>query len=324
LNSLELSGLTSLTENLEKVAEELVNFLNSLQQDPESVLSLIISDLAACPAVGLPSAEDPKSPDLMKVYEQLVNKWIASLPLKVPNSARGSKFKIIRQMAVELCFSSVAISLENKLSKISIALPEEGMTLENSGEPATRESSLATFFSSQMSAAPDGNPELTLPTPTRTPSIYSHGTSASELTEDPAVSRLRQYAISLKPRPDFGQSKLLLEWPSLPGVDPASYSYEAVQKKAAAENSGEEGNHRDKREAARRKRRTERFLQRNVEAVSQPSFLPFGSQPPEVPHPDFSSQPVEELPMTQPDRGAFGSRSVKGKKKRKKHRTAGF
>jgi RNA polymerase I-specific transcription initiation factor RRN6 len=33
---------------------------------------------------------------------------------------------------------------------------------------------------------------------------------------------------------------------------------------------------------------------------------------------------VEDVPMTQPHRGAFGSRSVQKSKKTKKHRTAGF
>jgi RNA polymerase I-specific transcription initiation factor RRN6 len=61
-----------------------------------------------------------------------------------------------------------------------------------------------------------------------------------------------------------------------------------------------------------------------AEASSQPIVVPSGSQP-EVTHNGFSSQTVEDIPMTQPDRGAFGSRSIqKSKKKPKKHRTAGF
>merc|ERR1711939_1233848 len=69
---------------------------------------------------------------------------------------------------------------------------------------------------------------------------------------------------------------------------------------------------------------TEEFVKAVEPAVSRRLTLTAGSQP-EIIEKMFSSQPVNEVPMTQPDRGAYGSRSVQqAKKKVKKARTAGF
>ena len=334
--SLELAGLTNLSENLDQVASSIREFLDDLELDggPATTSTLVLSDLTACPTIDFPTVADSGSLDLMKIYDKLVEHWMASLPIKVSNLARGAKFKIIRQLAVEFLLSSIAISVQNKPSVLPPALPETGhgsLTLPvlDDGR-TTRQSSPAHLFSSQMSVDHGGSSDFRLPTPapTQTPSEYSHATSASEPTEDPTISRLRQYAVSIKSRPDFGQSRLLSHWPSTPGIDPASYSWEATQKTAASGEVGEE-NYRNRREEARRRRRTEKFLKqeraRAAETASQQSsVVPSGSQP-AVAHHGFSSQTVDEMPTTPPDRDAFGSRPVQRvKKKPKKQRTAGF
>jgi RNA polymerase I-specific transcription initiation factor RRN6 len=134
--------------------------------------------------------------------------------------------------------------------------------------------------------------------------------------------------VFIKPKPDFGKSTILSQWPSNPGSDPANYSWEAKQKGAEEDQNGAEREQRNRKEEARRRKRTEKFLNQErgqtAEATSQPMVVnPSGSQP-VVAHNGFSSQTVEDVPMTQPDRGAFGSRSVQKSKKAKKHRTAGF
>lgn len=73
---------------------------------------------------------------------------------------------------------------------------------------------------------------------------------------------------------------------------------------------------------------TEKFLSRErsqaTTVESQPVSVPRGSQP-DTERRMFSSQPVVEVPMTQPVGGVFGSRSVaNGKKKKPKVRNAGF
>ncbi len=172
-------------------------------------------------------------------------------------------------------------------------------------------------------------PSFNLPTPAQTPSLYSRATSASEHKEDPAISRLRQYAVSIRSKTDFGKSPILSQWPSVPGSDPANYSW-AAKREAGDDGPNEaEREQRIRKEETRRRRRTEKFLNEESatprKPVSQPMVvIPSGSQP-VVAHNGFSSQTVEDFPMTQPDRGAFGSRSIKtSKKKPKKARTAGF
>lgn len=251
------------------------------------------------------------------------------MPRKVSGPARHSKFKIIRQVAVELSLGSLTISIQDKATNLK-ALPREHpdsdlelpLQLLENDDGTTRESSPA-FYSSQVKEMPERGQDFRLPTPARTPSIYSHTTSASEVKEDPAISRLRQYALSIKSKPDLGKISFLSRWPLIPGADPATYSYDAIQKAAAAEESGSESERQRGREEARRRKRTEKFLQQSAARVVEPSSQPMAFRPSSEPSVSHPSLMVNDLPMTQPDRGAFGSRSVQKSKKQKK-RTAGF
>jgi RNA polymerase I-specific transcription initiation factor RRN6 len=335
LNRHEISAISGLAGDLEQASSSFRNFLESLQliQNLEENSTLVLSDLTACPAIQFPLHQESNYPDLLRTYNQLAENWMTSLPPKVSAQARLSKFRTTRQIAVELCLSSLAVSLRSKATDVTIAPTQDdysGAPLPelDKEEGTTRESSPANY-SPQIAPFLQRERDFNLPIPAQTPSLYSHATSTSELREDPALSRLRQYAVSINSKPDFGKPPILSHWPSTPGSDPAQYSWDATQK-AAGENGGvDESDKRNRKEEARRRRRTENFLKqeraRAAEAVSQPMVvIPSGSQP-LVTHNGFSSQTVDDVPMTQPDRGAFGSRSAqKGKKKPKKHRTAGF
>jgi RNA polymerase I-specific transcription initiation factor RRN6 len=331
-----ISGFIKSSDELDQAASVLRGFFSSLDLDlhaPDEEHALVLSHLTNCPETKDFISADSEHVDLSKVHETLVSYWMASLPLEVPNSVRLAKFKIIRQVGVDLALNSFGISLQNKASSPSNAPPQSGANDEHekNNDGRTRESFPAlTSHSSQPYSWPGNEIYSSLPTSSRTPSLYSHATSGSELKEDPVTSRLRQYAVAIKARPDAGPSSLLSHWPSVPGADPATYSYEAAQQAAAAGESGAESEYRDRKEEARRRRRTEKFLRqdraraRAAEANSQPMvILPSGTQP-QVSHPAFSSQVVDELPVTQPDRGMFGSRTAEKGTKHKKQRKAGF
>jgi RNA polymerase I-specific transcription initiation factor RRN6 len=329
---LDLSQIPGFSEDLEQGAPILQQFFQSLQEDEEAEASsaLVLSNLTLCPGIEFETLEDSSLPDLLKVYDQVAENWIASLPLRVPDITRLAKFKIARKLAVELCLSSIGVSLRNKASEAP-SLPvhdgKEPPDLLQRSAAASREGSPA-LFSSQISPTPLPESGFGLPTPEQTPSLYSQShASASELGEDPAILRLRQFAVSIKSKPDLETSKILSHWPAAPGVDPATYSYDAIQRKAAADESGEESDRGKRRDHIRRKRRIERFLSREstaaAESSSQSGFAPFGSQP-DVGHTGFSSQMIDDVPMTQPDRGAFGSRVTQSKTKPKKKKAAGF
>jgi RNA polymerase I-specific transcription initiation factor RRN6 len=326
--SREISGFTGISGDLEQASSALREFLESLplNEDSESASRLVLAVIST--HLQRSFGQESRSAGLLKVYDHLVENWITSLPLKVTGPARHSKFKIIRQVAVELSLGSLTISIQKKASDVK-ALPGEHsdpdlelrLQLLDQDDGTTRESSPA-FYSSQLRDMSERGLDFRLPTPARTPSIYSHTTSTSEVKEDPATSRLRQYALSIKSKPDLGKVSFLSHWPSIPGIDPATYSYDSIQKAAAAEESGGESEAQGRREAARPRRRTEKFLQQSAQ-VAEPSSQPMvlrSSPEPGVSHPPLM---VDDLPMTQPDRGAFGSRPVQQSKKQKK-RTAGF
>ena len=328
----EISGMKGLTGDLEEAASGLQSFLGSLQllEGPDDSLTIVLSDLSD--SIQFSTDQESQYPDLLKIYNQLAENWMASLPLKLSPQARLSKFKLIRQVAVELCMSSLGVSSRDLASNMVTAPIQDdddsAEPLSNKEDATTRESSPGNI-SSMISSLPSRELDFRLPTPARTPSLHSHATSASELKEDPAISRLRQYAVSIGSRPDVGKPAILSQWPSTPGADPAQYSWEATRKAAAEADSDEERHKRVRKEELRRRRRTEKFLRQEglqvAELVSQPMVaIPSGSQP-AFAHNGFSSQPVDDIPMTQPDRGVFGSRSVKPtKKKPKKPRAAGF
>jgi len=333
----EISGLSGHSGDIEQATSTLREFLDTLYQvqitDDSSPFRFVVSDLTACPAIQFPLDQISSHPDPKMIYNQLIENWMASLPGSMSGKLRYPKFNIIRQTAVELFLSSFAVSLQNKVVDPSITstrnVEDDQHLPELETEYGTTRESSPANFSSQIASLPERRPDLSLPTPAQTPSLYSHATSASELKEDPAVSRLRQYAISIKSRPDSGKSPILSRWPSAPGTNPADYSRETKQKAADEDQSVAEREKQKRKEEIRRRKRTERFLNQEstmaTGSSTQPMVvIPSGSQPMAV-HNDFSSQTVEDVPMTQPDRGAFGSRVVqKSKKKPKKSRTAGF
>lgn len=253
---------------------------------------------------------------------------MASLPLEVSNITRLTKFKAARKLAVEVCLSSVAVSLRDRSSHIEELVIDESGT--NSLPVLTRGSRDATwgYGFSQITGSDSQEPASSLPTPARTPTLQSSKLAApKEAVIDPAILRLRQYAISIAQPSSIGASTLLSLWPASPGADPSTYTWKAGHQPVNDGDAVERNKHKRRREESRRKK-TERFLSGGIplrlEASSQPAFPPFGSQP-GIAHHASSSQIIDEQPMTQPDRGLFGSRSLQAKnKKPKKRRAAGF
>lgn len=332
--STEISGFETVSEDTEGASQALQEFLHSFdgEQDSQISTALIVSNLMGALEELDPRIELTKYPDMWTLYDKLAEYWMASLPPGVTNIGRLARYRVVHQLAMDVCLSSICISVENKL--VSVERPSQEKEKKAMPLPIldrdsgfSRESS-PTFFSSQLAAISDQEPRVPFPTPSKTPSEYSHTTSASEVKEDPAITRLRQYARSIKSKPDLGPPSILSHWPSRPGEDPALYSYEEAQKAVAAGESGDESEHRNRKEDARRRRRTERFLRqersRAVETAAQSMFQPSGSQP-AVSNNLTSSQTVADLPMTQPVLGTFGSRmGEKDKRRTKKRRTAGF
>jgi RNA polymerase I-specific transcription initiation factor RRN6 len=308
--------------------------MDTLSSNTEAASTMTVTPLAIkpCPFVQAdPVTESGKGmPDLSDVYDKLVNLWVSCLPRKTPGPARLAKAKLVRFVATELCLSSLGVFIRDK----SVILPRPAESQKGAdfvlavrAKPDSSET-VAGKSTQNSSAIPLSN----LPTPAVTPSLPSNDSASSfrAPAEDVAISRLRGYTLSIKSQPPLGASRsaILAHWPSAPGADPSKYSWESSRKAVVEDkdiNGDEEEALIQQREQDHRRRRTERFLKRQhvdtIDAASQPlPALDFGSQPDPAQHP-VSSQSAD-VPMTQPDRGAFGSRL--GRKVFKKRRTMGF
>ncbi|CZT06333.1 uncharacterized protein RCO7_03333 [Rhynchosporium graminicola] len=325
----EIIDATKQGDDMEEASSALRDFLNSLEEDlsSESPWRLSVNDFTIGTKLKFPGNRENSTPDLLQIFDHLVDVWMASLPRELPNITRHAKFKVIRQLAMVLFLNSTGISFQQRtLDKEPEIVPVDaesiGASVLSKDGRLTRDSS-PFMFSSQL-ATMQAEPGLTLPTPT--PSLYSQATSVSELEEDSKIARLRQWVPQLRLTSESTANTnrvILSHWP-FALADPAKYSYEEAKKAWAVANTDEEDARSSRKEKARRRRRTEDFVKAVEPAVSRRLTLTSGSQPAAVGI-MFSTQPTNDVSMTQPDRGVFGSRTVQPtKKKSKKQRTAGF
>lgn len=320
---MELASGQDITEDLDQFALTMSDFLGSIQREQDVAHSLRVTDIVQGV---LPFSSG--IPEVMELYDQLVDIWIACLPLEVPGIARLSMFKSVRKIAIEMCLSSITVSPQ--VSVPVIAAEQAEPRPRPKVKQSVSHKNMPAFYSSEgFSQKPEGNFSLT---PAQTSSIYSSNSNAAAEDQDgdPAISRLRKYAVSIASQPAPLNSSLLSHWPSVPGADPSKYSWEAAKEASGAADDADSLDHIARREEARRRKRTEKFPNRDkgadTDASSISGYTQTGSQP-TMAHHTMSLQATEEHPMTQPDRGVFGSRtapkSVK-KKKQAQRRAAGF
>ena len=271
-------------------------YLEAIQRDQDIENSLIVTAINHRILFS-----SPRNPQLMEIYDQLVDIWITNLPVDVSGLARLAKFKSVSKIAVEIYLSSLATIPR-------IAVPDTGDIEFPSGHKAKH-----------------GVPKSAQTLPVL--SSKSTAGTKGEL-EDPAISRLRRYATSIASQPVVPNTRLLSQWPSVPGADPLKYSWAAANEASSTAENLRLLAYRGCLEEKWRRKRTENFLGADTTISKDTSSFggdrSTGSQPT---HHSLSFQVLEELPMTQPDRGVFGSRTTSMGVKRKKpsqRRAAGF
>ena len=297
----------------------------------DTPFALVLSNLTLCPGSKAFLRDDSKLPNFVQVYDRLVAQWIQNLPREISNQARLAIFNITRKVAVEICLSSIAISCRDKSADQEIVSIEADESALPTSETKQGSKEVSQFLpSSQITAESLYDAGFGLPTPAQTPSLHSGGSvTSTEVAEDYAVLRLRQYAISMESPQVVNNPTLLSYWPSTPGLDPANFRWNPIpQSSMADEEADYKRDRKRRREEARQRRKTEKFLNEDARKAygpaSQPAALAsFGSQPQIARH-AASSQIIDEIPMTQPSRGMFGSRFVEGAKKKQRRRNAGF
>jgi len=322
------------SRELEQAGPMLQEYLDDarLDDDADSPSMLLLSDLTQCPGSKLLLGNTSSFPGLIEVYGRLEDQWIKSQPATSSGVTRLTRFNITRRVSVELSLSSIAVLVREKGPMLHVSGNDStDAVLPTIERDEIRREDYNSFPSSQIASDTMGVESFGLPTPAQTPSLHSHNSIAvKDPAEDPAITRLRRYAVGIETPDELHQLPLLSRWPPIPGVDPTDYNWNPAEQPALLDEKAEKKRgQKAKRDEAQRKKRTERFLNQGISndfgPISQPpTSKGFGSQP-EIAEHAASSQTVADLPMTQPGRGIFGSRHAeRAKQKPKRRRNAGF
>jgi RNA polymerase I-specific transcription initiation factor RRN6 len=274
---------------------------------------------------GLPptSPGGPSSLDFLSTYDQLVEGWVTSVSHDIPRFTCVTKERVVRGIALDLLLSRI-VRISNPPSP-----KDTPQKMETTGEnQAAGEGPMSSQNLSQ--SLPSSQLPSSQITSVGATSSQRPSSNSSKETMTPSYSGLSAFTTFKPPRPMARNvANLLSHWK--PGADPAAYEWQKTSQMLEEEEARRTGGS----SLPRRSRSRRRSQQPTVpEATSlpgtpiAPSIRTWGSQPadalPALPLP--SSQPtVDEVPMTQMERGQFGAREArKSQKSKKKRRAAGF
>lgn len=305
----------------------------------------ILRPIAAQSTLRLPGNEQPS---IARLYDTILEDWIAPLPTQTPVPVRQAKERLARRVAAEVTLASTKLQ------------PKE------EEHPPTRSSAPASL--PVLPSKPVDPSSSSLPTPPQSsvpPSSPLFPETLRSNTSDP-LSRLRKH---LKIDDNSSRtptilppsvSELLSHWQL--GTDPSTYDWEATERairpdandEESQEQREEERKKRERRE--RRQRREDERLRAKTLASSQSTFaqpafprsspgptiggmapssqvpVPTSSQMPSLVHNRGGSQGGvfggfgginSMVPQSQVEPGKFGGRPDK-KKKKGKSRVSGF
>ena len=268
-----------------------------------------------------------RSENVLECYQSLVSHWLSPLPLGLPDRIRVTMERLARQLAVDLTLASSAIKPSTR--GFATQAIQERIYPDSAPQPAV--TSTSSIDADLTEIAPHSQPASAHP---------------SAVEEHPACLRLRSYttvsrnAVTTAARASvFG---MLAHLPSATDIDPSTYDWRATEDTVAAEHdeSSKKFDARARRRAeklAQAKRKRIQLQTKTAEELDRQRAPPaIGSSQMVLPTREVQSSqvmapgrnvPGDPGPMTQPERGAFGTRSGGagvGRKVRGKQRTAGF
>lgn len=309
---LEISGNRPVLNDIDEGADDLARLVSTvLPESPDTqapcrymILPLRFSNLFH----GLESISPEPRLDFLETYNHLVDEWVALLPHGedgIPDATRVLKERSVRGIALELLLA--------RLIRIS-NVPSTGRLPESTG---AHQSQREPVPSSQHSRQRLSSSQMT----------YSQREGAQDKAKEAPARNyiaLSTYTVFKEPRPmPRNVGNLLSHWKT--GVDPATYEWQKTSRLL-----DDEGNRTGSR-TPRRVRKKRSQLTPAPEASSLPPtpvapMIRTWSQPDQPLMPIASSQPtLDEAPMTQVERGQFGTREAKKSSKvKKKRRAAGF
>ncbi|OCT51927.1 hypothetical protein CLCR_07970 [Cladophialophora carrionii] len=277
--------------------------------------------------VGFPALPDNSRRHLIHVYDDLVNAYVESLPENVTDRNRVNRERLVRQIVGPTVFGTFMLKTRRPVDLVETPQPRSA-----SSPPSALPSPSRGIDSHDQQQSPTLAPE------------------SSVSNEEPAVARLRQYTTFAHRVPPLlldhntGLSALLEHLPVSIDEDPADYSYQQtnqrlklLQEQLAAESLDPKQRYTALKSAARLRRKLERSMLMSQEVMLQRTLVPsirtgielsnlpereVQSSQAAAPGPSHLQSHVTDaltgLAMTQPERGAFGTRQAakKGKKRR--------
>ncbi|KIX95425.1 uncharacterized protein Z520_08942 [Fonsecaea multimorphosa CBS 102226] len=270
---------------------------------------------------------------LLDLYESLVRAYVEPLSDQITDRGRVNRERLVRQIVGDGFFG--AFALTSKIAPPPSASPRPYWTPTRDREAAFPPIGLEL----------DDPESSQAPTPEALPD-----------TEEPTFSHLRRYVtfrhevppLLLEHRPNI--SNILAHLPNSIEQNPADYSYQQTNQKmklAQEEMAAESLNPQERKKALRSAARLQRKLERtqiiSQEVMMRRNILPGISSGPKISDLPVrevqSSQPIApsssqragqgqgglpEFSMTQPERGAYGTRQAEKKGKKGTKRRAGF
>lgn len=308
-------------------------FLRAMDAAPESQqyyrLSALPFPVSATSRLPVARPARPARPDdlsLTALYDSLVYDWLSPLSEHVPNRVRIFKERMIRSVVTEIMFS--------RMSLVSAKAEESGMTNLGEKDSGYAESAVGSQKGSSM-FAPSQESALS------SQDIESSRALDSSESTEPAFHFLRRYTtVNPQGPPSKRVMTTISHWKT--GTDPSSYNWDKTVRKIEEEQSQAEQHPAARRRRRREERKRLQMKSAGKQTLSQPttprvseSMRMWGSQPDKVSGAASSIEPGlwssqakdEEIPLTQVERGVFGSREASRKKvvkERKKRRAAGF
>ncbi|WEW55643.1 hypothetical protein PRK78_001075 [Emydomyces testavorans] len=319
-----LDAIDSNTQSFERFLQSMVDPVpESLKHYRLSGLPLPFSSTSRLP-VSMPAQQSDLS--ISALYDSLVYDWLSPLSDQVPNRLRMLKERMIRSVVTEMMLSRICLVHTETEEREVINLDEEGPSCMGLAPSQARRDKLKSSQDAISSSQEIKSVPAVDPCPESTESLYLS---------------LRRYT-SVKPQraPLKRVTATISHWKV--GTDPSGYNWQTTVRTIQDEQSQSE-----EHSAIRRRRRREGRQRLQLEKAEKQASLPlptpslvdggrmWGSQPDRVRGTASSAEPglwssqvkEEDIPLTQVERGVFGSREASRKKmvkERKKRRAAGF
>ncbi|KAL6231657.1 hypothetical protein BDW75DRAFT_37141 [Aspergillus navahoensis] len=274
---------------------------------------------------------------LITIYDRLVNHWLIHLPSDMPGRARITKERVIRHFVADIVLSQIILvhqgeareSITNR-DMASSAYSGSGLTTSSgfTDEQPLHGALLCSTDQGFQSQADNAAAQSSALEGSILPERQADQWSTFEV-----LSSYTRYNKTQRISP--GADRVLDDWK--PGLDPASYPLLSEESQSFTKKKARRGKSRKNMSQTLKNMSLDSPILPLISSLPPPVSSPapavrgsWSSQPDNGQHPIVrfqGSQLTDDIPMTQIERGAFGSREASKKggiKAKKKKRAAGF